>query len=154
MPTQLQSAAGWRMEPPVSVPSAAKAGNPVEVPGIARDAPGGILGGRAHGKLVHVGAAHEHGAGCAELGDDGGVVGRDVALEDFRRAGAGIAPDVDDIFNRDGHAAEGEAGLCGVGLGAGLFEVEVKIGFELGIDRLYALGELVDDFAGAEGAGG
>ena len=66
------SAAGWRIEPPVSVPIASGAWNAataaaepplraarhaLEVPRVGGRAPGGVLGRRAHRELVHVGLA-------------------------------------------------------------------------------------------------
>ena len=81
-PTQPHKAAGWRMEPPVSVPSAAMhssaataAAEPPEeppgmrrgVPRIAGDAEGGILRGTAHGKLIHVQAAKDNRAGLPAI---------------------------------------------------------------------------------------
>ena len=77
MPTMPHSEAGWRMLPPVSVPmlerdvegghgrgraAGAAAGNAVEVPGVGGRAVGRVLGGRAHGELVHVRLAQDHGA--------------------------------------------------------------------------------------------
>ena len=71
-PTTPHSAAGWRIEPPVSVPSesgaspaaTAAAEPPLEPPGTRVDVPGvvggaerGVLGRRAHRELVHVGLA-------------------------------------------------------------------------------------------------
>ena len=78
MPTTPHSAAGWRIEPPVSEPSASgakpaataaaeppdrAAGHPVGVVGVAGRAEGRVLGGRAHGELVEVGLADDDGAG-------------------------------------------------------------------------------------------
>ena len=82
--------------------------HPVEVPGVVRGLIGRVLGGAAHGELVHVELAQEDEAGVAQLGDDGGVVGRDVALEDARRAGGLHALDAEDVLEADGHAFPGQ----------------------------------------------
>ncbi len=81
MPTVPVSDAGWRMEPPVSVPmatgtwyAATAAAEPPdeppgtrdEVPGVGRGPVAGVLGRRAHGELVHVGLAHDDRAGRIE----------------------------------------------------------------------------------------
>ena len=90
MPLTPQSAAGWRMEPPVSVavaPGASRAATaaaepPDEPPGTEVCCPGvfnravkaGFVGG-AHGELVHIGFAQHHSAGLLEVFDHGGIVG-------------------------------------------------------------------------------
>src|ERR1039457_5105396 len=66
-PTRPQKDAGWRMDPPVTVPSAttevpcATPARPtrhaVERHGIAHRSEGRVLGGRAHGELVAIGLA-------------------------------------------------------------------------------------------------
>ena len=105
MPTIPQSAAGWRIEPPVSVPSAhgaspaatAAADPPEEPPGHARAIPGvahrtksAVLGGGAHRELVLVGLCEQGRAGRGEPRDDRRRVWRPVPLEDAR---AGLAGD-------------------------------------------------------------
>ena len=54
-----------------------------------RRAVGGVLRGRAHRELVHVGLAEDRQAGLAEPVDHGGVVRRHPALEDPRAARRG-----------------------------------------------------------------
>ena len=95
-----QNAAGWRIEPPVSVPSAhgarppatAAAEPPDEPPGTQRQVPrvagqlvGGVLGRGAHRELVHVQScrARRGPPSCTRL-DDVGVDDRQEALEDAR----------------------------------------------------------------------
>ena len=77
-----QTAAGCRIEPPVSEPSASGArsaataaaeppdeppGNPALIPGIECRPVGAVLGGRAHRELVHVGLTEKDGAGRLRL---------------------------------------------------------------------------------------
>lgn len=50
--------------------------------GVAGGAEGGVFRGGAHGEFVEVGAAEGDGTGGAELGDDGGVVGRAVVFSE------------------------------------------------------------------------
>ena len=76
-------AAGWRIDPPVSVPVAA---------GTVR---------RAHGELVHVGFADGHTARLVETGHHGRVVGRDEVLEHPRCTGGAKAPGTEDVLVRD-----------------------------------------------------
>jgi hypothetical protein len=89
-------------------PSAGAAGDAGEVPRIGGDANAGVFRGGAHGELVHVGAAKGDGASGAKAGDGGGIVGGDIAVEDFGGAGAGLVLDVEDVLDGDGDAAEGE----------------------------------------------
>ena len=91
MPTTPQKAAGWRMEPPVSraqgegrfpgrhgrrrVPPEEPPGTRLGIPRVAGDMEGGVLGGGAHGELVHVRscpAARRHQRSSSY---SGGVVG-------------------------------------------------------------------------------
>ncbi len=60
------------------------AGSAREVPRVARRAEGAVLARRAHGELVHVRLADDHGVGRAKACDHGRVVGRHVAREDLR----------------------------------------------------------------------
>ena len=116
-----ESAAGWRIEPPVSVPipngawyAATAAAEPpllppghrVEVPRVADRPERGPLVRRAHRELVHVRLAEDHGAGVAQALGDVGVVRRDVALEDPRARGALAAGDGDEVLQRDGQAQQ------------------------------------------------
>src|ERR1700693_4599470 len=86
-PTMPQNAAGWRIEPPVSVPVAptqsfaatAAADPPDEPPGTSfasapcrrHRAKRGCLVGRAHGELVVVELAQQHAAVAPQIGGDG-----------------------------------------------------------------------------------
>jgi hypothetical protein len=91
-----QYAAGWRMEPPVSLPRAmwqkpaatAAALPPLEPPGVRERSHGCAVRWKALSrtscpcKLVHVQAGPDDGAGRAEAFDDVRVVGRDEVFED------------------------------------------------------------------------
>ena len=116
MPLTPTKDAGWRIEPPVSVPVAAgarhaatAAAEPPELPpGTARDVPrvlhraeGRVLVRRAHRELVHVGLAEEHRAGAIELLDHVRVVGRDEVREDLRAARRAPALGAEEILVRD-----------------------------------------------------
>ena len=115
------SAAGWRIEPPVSVPiderrverrdrdgrpAAAAAGHRVEVPRVRDGAVGAVLVRRAHRELVHVRLAEDHRAGVTQPLGDVGVVRGDVALEDLRAGGALAALDGDEVLERDRDAEQ------------------------------------------------
>jgi hypothetical protein len=96
MPTMPQKAAGWRIEPPVSVPvaprharAATAAAEPPDepLPGIGHRAEraGGVR--RAHGEFVEVGLAERDRARRLELGGHGRFVLRDEVAENFRGSG-------------------------------------------------------------------
>ena len=69
----------------------------------------GIFRGGAHREFVLIHPAEGNGPSGAEFADDRGIVGRDEIFEEFRAAGAGLAEDVDVVFDGDGNAAEGQA---------------------------------------------
>ena len=71
--------------------AAGAAGNARQVPGIARLLEGRVLGRAAHGELVHVRVADQHGVGRLEPLDHRGVVGRREVLEHLRAAGRHFA---------------------------------------------------------------
>ena len=148
------SAAGWRIEPPVSVPipngawnAATAAAEPplraardhVQVPGVAHRSERGPLVRRAHRELVHVRLAEDHGAGVSQPLGDVGVVRGDVALEDPRARGALAARHRDEVLQRDRQAEQrmegverrsslgagrGEAGVGRVRLGQRLLPLD------------------------------
>ena len=121
MPTIPQRAAGWRIEPPVSVPIAQGASRPAtaaaqppeeppgtrsRVPGVQDRAVAGVLVRGAHRELVHVRLAEHARAGLAQLADGGRRVGRAVALEDPRAGRGRDALGAEDVLDRDRDAAE------------------------------------------------
>src|SRR6266446_300491 len=107
-PTTPQKAAGWRTEPPVSVPSAAAASSAPTAaadhalagPRVTRRPEGRVLGGRAHRELVHVCLAEHDRAGGAEPRHRGGVVGRHEPLEDLRSTGGDDALGAEHVLVR------------------------------------------------------
>ena len=116
-----QSAAGCRIDPPVSEPSAsgvmpaatATAEPPLDPPGmrssgprIPRRAERGVLGRRSHRELVAVGLADDDRAGRFEPLDDRRVVRRHERLEDLRRGRRPDTSRADVVLERDGHAGQ------------------------------------------------
>ena len=91
-------AAGVAADRQGAMPAATQAAAPpLEPPGVrrgprvARELKGRVLGRAAHGELVHVRAAEQHGVGGLELGDDRGVVRRAEVLQHPRGAGGRLA---------------------------------------------------------------
>ena len=87
-------------------PARRASGHAREVPRIAGELEGRVLGGRPHSELVHVRLAQEHGAGVAETCDHGRVVGRHEALEDPGATRRGDPARAQDILDGHGHAVE------------------------------------------------
>ena len=121
MPVMPQKLAGWRIEPPVSVPVAAgimpgrhrcggsarrSAGNPQRVPGVARHTVGRVFVRRAHREFVAVELAQRHRAGLRQAADDGGIERAAVALEHLRAGGGGQIPRNKDVLVCDRHAQQ------------------------------------------------
>ena len=127
MPTMPHSAAGWRIEPPVSVPSesganpaaTAAAEPPLEPPGtrariprVAGQAEGGVLGRRAHRELVHVGLAERDQPGRLRTGcTTSASYERAVALEDARAGRGRHAARAEQVLERDRHALQPAAAV-------------------------------------------
>ena len=120
--------AGWRIEPPVSEPSASgasnggdgrgraaarAAGDAVEVPRVVGRTVRGVLGRRAHRELVHVRLAERHETGGARARDDRRVERRHVALEDLRSARRGHVGRDEHVLDRERHAGDGAELLAG-----------------------------------------
>ena len=114
-------AAGWRIEPPVSVPSAhgalprghgrrAAAGRAARhagaVPRVERRAVGGVLVRRAHRELVLVGLAQQRGARLRQPAHDRGGVGRAVALQDPRARLRRHALGAEEVLDRERDAGQ------------------------------------------------
>ena len=148
------TAAGWRIEPPVSVPMRERglsrrhrrtrptrraAGDPVEVPRVAGDAVRGVLGRRAHRELVHVRLAEDDHAPALQPLDHRGVVRRTPPLEDLRPAGRGRTPHREDVLQRQRHSGERTQRLA-VGARAVdricLGERELAVDVQEGVDGL------------------
>ena len=162
------SAAGWRIEPPVSVPiahgalpAATAAALPPELPpgtrlashGFVRRAVGGVLRRRAHRELVLVRLGEQRCAGGGQALDGGRRVGRAVALEDPR---AGLARDAlraEQVLDRDGDA--GERSVAGLRSGVGdPGEGVVLVGGGAGAVAVPQLGGVEVARADARGRGG
>ena len=158
MPTVPVKAAGWRIEPPVSVAVApaqrsaatAAAEPPDEPPGHqigvgALGAPGvvhrTVIGGfvrRAHGELVHVELAEHDGAVLPEVLRDGRFVTRLETVEDVA-AGLGVnAFGAEQVLDAERNAFEraglagGDARIRGLRHVAGLF----RRGDDIGVQRV------------------
>ena len=138
--------------------------HPGEVAGVAGGAERRVLGGRAHGELVEVRLADGHRAGGGEALHDGGVVGREPAVEDLRRAGGGDAPGAEVVLEGDRHPGERPGVVAGghravdlLGRGAGLGGGDQVEGVDLqlgGLDGGEVLVEHVDRRPGAAADGG
>ena len=121
-PTTPHSAAGWRIEPPVSEPSASGAKPAATAaalpPRRAAGHPASVSCGLRVGPKAEFSVDEpmanssrlvlpiDDGAGGGEPLDDGGVVGRPPALEDLRRAGRGDAPGAEVVLEGDRHAGQ------------------------------------------------
>ena len=169
------SAAGWRMEPPVSVPRARGAwqpataaaeppdeppGTPLGVPWIAAHLIGAVLRGRTHGELVHVGLAEEHGVFGFQALDHMRIVWRDEVAQNPGRTGRDDASGAEHVLDGHGHAgqfAERLAGLAlridGCRLLADIVVVEEQERLEFRLARACCREERVDDVASGRLAG-
>ena len=121
MPVMPQKLAGWRIEPPVSVPvdagrsrrgdrggrAARRAARHARlVPRVAGDLEGRVLGARAHRELVAVELAERDRAGRGQPRDDGGIERAPVSGQ-HARAGRGVVVARDeDVLVRDRYADE------------------------------------------------
>ena len=116
-----QTAAGTRMDAPVSVPTEASpmpvataaAEPPLEPPGdarrvvrIAHGTVRRVLAGGAERELVQVGAADDDRAGLVQPAHHRRIVWRDAVVEDVRCRSGDDARLVDDVLDRDGNAVE------------------------------------------------
>jgi hypothetical protein len=71
-----------------------------------------VLGRRAHGELIHVRLAEQHGTGRGEAANDGAILDRDEVVEDARPGRGARALGDEDVFERHGDA-EQRARLAG-----------------------------------------
>ena len=103
--------------------AAGAAGDPLEVPRVARVAVRRVLGGRAHRELVHVGLAEDRQPGGLDPLDERRVVRRHPALEDLRAGRGRLALGHDDVLDGDRHAGQRvqllARGAAGVDVGRG-----------------------------------
>src|SRR5579862_8045481 len=84
--------------------SAGASGNPVDGNWIPYRTVCRVLVRAAHGKLVAVRLAEDYGTGALESPDGGGIVGRNVGLENLGTAGCGDVAGADDVLDGDGNA--------------------------------------------------
>ena len=129
MPVTPQNDAGWRIEPPVSVPVLAGIRRAATATALAPDEPPGmwsrfhglrtgsglswptaaigrVFVRRTHGEFVAVELAQRHRALFRQSGDHGGVERRAVALQHARAGGAGEVAGDEDVLVRQRHAFE------------------------------------------------
>ena len=86
-------------------PTPRASGNTCGIPGVARIAPGRVLGRRPHRELVGVRLAQQRQTCCLDTRGDGRVEDGDVALEDPRARGRLHALRGDHVLQRDRYAA-------------------------------------------------
>jgi hypothetical protein len=99
-------AAGWRIEPPVSVP-VAPATRPAAT--AAADPPEG----RSHRKLIHIRLAKHHGPGVVQSFYYGGVIRRDEVVQHPGSAAGLRALGAENILVGEGYARQGATiALC------------------------------------------
>ena len=155
MPTTPHSAAGWRIDPPVSEPrpsgakpaATAAAEPPLLPPGTLPVSRGLRVGPKAEFS-VELPMANSSmfvlpsaiAPARAQRLDDGGVVGRAPALEDLRAARGRDAPRAQVVLQRDGHAGQragvapcGHGGVDRVGLRPGLVAEDGEERVELAV---------------------
>ena len=101
--------------------TAGAAGNSREVPRIVRGVEGRVLVRAAHGELVHVRLADEHGVGRLQTGDHGGIVGRAEVLQHPRSAGRRLALRAENVFHSHGQSAQAADGPAGGAAAIDLF---------------------------------
>ena len=121
MPTTPHSAAGWRIEPPVSEPRASGAKPAATAAALPPDDPPGTFVGSCGFRVgpkaefsVELPMANSSrfvlptmtAPASLQPGHDRGVVRRHPALEDPRRAGGGHPVGAEVVLQRDGHAGE------------------------------------------------
>ena len=126
--------------------SAAPTRDPLQVPRVVRRVEGGVLGGGAHGELVHVAFAQEDAALLVESLRDGGAVGRNEPLEHAGRTGGGDARRRDVVLDLHRDAGEGPGvpgGETPVG-GPGLLHGHVGGHGHIGLDPFLGLSDPVE----------
>ena len=164
--------AGWRMEPPVSVPSASgashgrhrrrraaagAAGDAFQVPRVARHLDRRCSPWTSPWRTRPCSSCRSarRRPACRRV-DDVGVVGRHEVLQDLAAAGGRLARGAEDVLDGDGHAGERAERLAALALGvhgAGLVEGVGFIDVEEGADLGFALADGLEELAG-QGFGG
>ena len=106
-----------------------------------------ILRGRSHGELVHVHLTEGNRARGAQFSNDRGVVGCAIISQHLRSAGARLSRHANDVFDRDGHAAERQSDIHGSSLPDGSILIDGEIGVDLRIDLGDARAQCIQHFA-------
>ena len=107
---------------------------------------GRVLGGGAHGELVHIGLAEDDHTGGAQSLDDCRVVGRAPSLEDARPTGRGYALHRQDVLQCERHSGERTAAHSRGDLGIDRVssrECALGVDVEEGMDAVIHLGDAV-----------
>ena len=167
-----QTAAGCRIDPPVSEPSAsgarlaatAAAEPPDEPPGTRASSQGLSVGpyalilcGRAHRELVHVGLAEENRAGLLEAAYDRGIIRGPERPQHPAPAGRWLPLDADQVLDRyrnPRQRTELVTGLAPLVDCAGLTEHVIGIEMNKHVETLQPKGaveQVLDDLFGADG---
>ena len=141
--------------------TAGAAGDTLGVPRILRRTERGVLGGRTHGELVHVGLADDGQAGFLDLGGDGRIVGRLPVAQDLRGAGGAQAARHHVVLHGDRHTRQAVQGLprraarVHVGRGGqGALTVDGDEGVDAVIDGIDAVQARLSQLDGGDLAGG
>jgi hypothetical protein len=135
MPVMPQKAAGWRIEPPVSVPVAAGARRAAIAAAEPPEEPPGTAS--ASREFVAIQLAQRDHAGIAEFFDDGRIEGADIVAQHLGGGGRAPAPGDEDVLVRDrdpgqqAGAALGQARIGSRGLGQRQFRIHVQEGVVL-----------------------
>ena len=137
----------------------AATGHAGRVPGVGDRAVVRVDAGGAHGELVQVELAHEHGAGVVELAGHEGVFLWDTVAEEVGAGGGGDARRIDDVLECDGDAVEGSAVAAGAKLVVGLGGLPARQvggpsdeGVDGGLGRLGASEDGIGESGSGEGA--
>ena len=109
-----------------------------EVPRIAGGFDARILRGRTHREFIHVCFAERDRARRAQFANYGRIVRRMVALENLRSACAWPARDINDVLDRDWHAAQWKLDVRFFGFPGRSFEIDREIGADFWLDFIDA----------------
>ncbi len=131
--------------------AAGAAGDSIEVPRVARHLEGTVLGGRAHGELVHVRLADQHRVRAAQAPDDVRVVWRHKSCKDLAAASGAPAAGAKDVFEGDRHARQRAERFAPAAAGVDLPRLRQRA---LHVDRKERLHERVAAADGVEEPGG
>ena len=141
--------------------TAGAAGDTLGVPRVLGRTEGGVLGGRTHGELVHVGLTDDGQAGFLDLGGDGRVVGGLPVAENLGGAGGAQSARHHVVLQGDRHAGQAVQGFprraarVHVGGGRqGALTVDGDEGVDAVVDRVDAVQARLGQLDGGDLAGG